>query len=312
MLADFTWSKTLDNVSEIFNTFGGGTTVAIPQNPFSPGAGEYGFSGLNFPYAFTMQITEQLPFFKEQHGFMGHVLGGWSLSGNYIWESGQNYSPLNIVFPLITNGPGGDYGPLGADFFDNGFLGPFNDGVAGARPFLANPGAPANTVAIYAGDACGIFGLPGICALPGTQLISLNNINAASVQQSFNPATYTPQTVTNQQVRFIANTGMAEQVFGTPFGNVPRNYLSDAPTNIANVSFLKNIKLGERASFEFHVTMENAFNHANFATVNPFVENAGNPTFGNAFAVPQLTGDSIPGSNLAASRRIYFGGTLRF
>jgi hypothetical protein len=154
--------------------------------------------------------------------------------------------------------------------------------------------------------------LPNVCSTPAQQLISLNNLNLASSSPTFNPSTYTPQTVTNSQVRYIANTGIAESVFGTPFGNVPRNYGTDAPLNYLNFSTTKLVKFNERASFEFRFTALNAFNHANFSTVVPNIEQAGNPNFGAGFGTPQLTGDTIPGSNLAASRRFYFGGTFRF
>jgi len=145
-------------------------------------------------------------------------------------------------------------------------------------------------------------------------LISLNNINQAqnNKQIAFDPTTYQPVPVTNQQVRYIANTGVAETVFGTPFGNAPRNVGRDAPLNFLNASVTKRIKFNERASFELRFTALNALNHANFATVDPNIESAGIGTFGGAFALPQLTGDSIPGSNLAASRRFYFGGVFRF
>ncbi len=294
MQAGYTYSKTTDNASEIFGTFGGGTTIAIPQNPFDPKTGEHGLSGLDFPNVFTLNMVEQLPFFKEQHGFMGHLLGGWQLSGDYIWASGQTYTPLEVALANATEA---------GDFFDNGFQANFNGGAGSARPFLGNPSAPANTVGIFCGDVLG----PAGCTAAGVnanQLISLNSLNGSGNVVS----------VSNQQVRFIANTGMSEALFGTPFGNVPRNYLRDAPSNIVNFSVSKRLKLGERASFTFRATMDNAFNHPNFATVNPFVENAGNPPtqFGNVFATPQLTGDSLPGSNLAASRRIYFGGIISF
>lgn len=309
MTASYTYSKTLDNSGEIFNTFGAGNTTALSQNPFNTSGGEYSLSGLDFPNNFSVQLTEQLPFFKAQHGFLGHVLGGWSGAINYIYASGQNYTPFHLFFADLTNQLNG------ADPFDTAFEPAFNNGVGNARPFLANPNAPSNTVGIYQGDACnlaslGLFQGVGCTGGPATQLLSLNALNAKA------PAA---QVVTNQQVRFIANTAVAEQVFGTPYGNVPRNYLRDAPSNIGNVSIYKNIKLGEHVSFEFHATMLNAFNHSNFAGVVPFVENAGNFQLGNGFAQPNLDIDQangltneIPGQTLNATRRIYFGGTIKF
>jgi len=297
----FTYSKTLDNVSEIFGTGGAGTTTSLAQNPLNTGGAEYSRSGLNIPRQFTFTLVEELPFFKQQHGLIGHVLGGWGLTGSYVWESGQGYSPQDPFFASST---------AAGDFFDAGFNGNFNGGQAAARPFLGSMSAPANSVGIYAGDACTLNGLgllpSNACTTaPANQLISLNDINngvpAANVH-----------TVTKSQVRYIANTGMAETVFGTPFGNAPRNIGTDAPLNYLNMGVTKTIKFNERASFQLRFTALNALNHANFATVNPNVEQAGNPNFGAGFGLPNLTGDSIPGSNLAASRRFYFGGVFRF
>jgi hypothetical protein len=295
--AGYTFSKTLDNVSEIFGTGGAGTTTSLAQNPLNTSGAEYSFSGLDIPNIFTMSIVEQLPFFKEQHGFVGHVLGGWSMSGSYVWESGQAFTPVNAFLASPINAGGTANG----DFFDNNFLSQF--GSATARPFLGSNSAPVDSVGIFAGDACSEFGAG--CSLPTTQLISLNAINNPG-----NPGQAV--TVTNNQVRYIANTGIAQTVFGTPFGNAPRNIGRDAPLNFLNASVTKLVKFNERASFELRFSALNALNHANFATVDPNIESAGTGNFGGAFAIPQLTGDSIPGSNLAASRRFYFGGIFRF
>jgi hypothetical protein len=292
--AGYTFSKTLDNVSEIFSTGGAGSTTSLAQNPFNISGAEYALSGLDIPHTFTVTMVEDLPIFKGQHGFTGHVLGGWSLSGSYVWESGQPFTPIDSLFANpVSRG-----GTANGDFFDSGFLGQF--GSSTARPFLGSSSAPVDSVGIFAGDACTETGIG--CSVGPNQLISLNSINSSGQVV----------TVTNNQVRYIANTGIAETVFGTPFGNVPRNIGRDAPLNFLNASVTKMVKFNERASFEFRFTALNALNHANFASVDPNLENAGNGIFGSAFALPQFTGDSIPGSNLAASRRFYFGGIFRF
>jgi len=297
----FTYSKTLDNVSEIFGTGGGGTTTSLSQNPLNTGSAEYSFSGLNIPRQFTVTLVEELPFFKEQHGVVGHVLGGWSLTGSYVYNSGQGYTPLQVNFAS---------GTAAGDFYDSGFNNNFNNGQAPARPFMGSFSAPADSVGMYAKDACGLFG--AACGLAANQLINFNNLNLAATNPAFNGATYTPVQVTNQQVRYIANTSEAQTIFGTPFGNAPRNIGTDAPLNYVNFSTTKRIKFNERASFEIRFTALNALNHANFATIDPLIETAGLGVFGNSFGRPNLTGDSIPGSNLAASRRFYVGGVFRF
>jgi len=300
----YTYAKTLDNVSEIFATGLAGNTVAFPQNPISPDRGEYAHSGLDYPHTFSVLVAEQLPFYKDQHGLAGHILGGWVLSGNYFLESGQRYTPSQISEIAALTAAG--------NFYDSAFLGAFV-GTDIARPFLGNLSAPATAVGIFGGDACALFGVTGtepICS-PAVvrQLLSVNAINA-------NGPGGAPVAVTNNQVRFIVNGGTAQTIFGTPFGNTPRNPVQDAIANIANVSVSKRMKLSERASFELRASFVNVLNHANFASIDPFIEDAGvtpkAPFVG--FGDPTVS-DDVPGTinfPVSASRRVVFGGTIRF
>src|ERR1700756_1458529 len=100
---NYTWSKTTDNVSEIFGTFGGGGTYAFAQNPLNYKGAEHGISGLDFPNTWTVSFNETLPFFKSQRGLVGHMFGGWSLAGSYILQSGQAYTPEQIYASSSTS-----------------------------------------------------------------------------------------------------------------------------------------------------------------------------------------------------------------
>src|SRR5258708_25561420 len=100
---------------------------------------------------------------------------------------------------------------------------------------------------------------------------TLINVNAlqqlvakAGSDPSINLNTFVPTGVANNTVRFIVNGFTAQKIFGTPFGNAPRNINTDAITNTANLSVFKRVKINERASFEFHATLLNVLNHANF------------------------------------------------
>ena len=126
-----------------------------------------------------------------------------------------------------------------------------------------------------------------------------------------NPVSCATVPIDKSQVRYIINGFAASQVFGTPFGNAARNLSQDAITNSMNFSAFKRVKLGERASFEFRMSMLNALNHQNFSSVDAFLEDAGQHTGGTGFGDPSLTNSTFPGSN-GATRRITFGGTLRF
>jgi hypothetical protein len=326
----YTWAKTLDNASEIFSTAAAGNSIAFAQNPLNVKKGEYGFSGLDYPGTWTLLFTEQLPFFKDQKGFLGHTLGGWALSANYILQSGQRYTPSQVFAANFTNTFPTEFGgvnpnchfpgPCPFDFFDSGFIG----GVAGfdtARPFVGNPNAPASSVGIFAQDACLLFSASGggpLCDPANAQvLVSLNALGSTLFTVMPAPGVVAKQNcetsgavdcpfvkVTKNDVRYILNTFTAEQLFGTPYGNSARNVGQDALTNVVNFAILKKFKLSERTSFEFRATMLNAFNHTNFTSVDPFLEDAGLSQLGTGFGDPSLTG--------SVTRRIIFRGQFNF
>ena len=70
----YTFSKNLDNVSEIFATGTAGNTLFAAQNPFQTGGAERSISGLDIPNVWTVQFTEQLPFFKADRQDRQHEL----------------------------------------------------------------------------------------------------------------------------------------------------------------------------------------------------------------------------------------------
>jgi hypothetical protein len=265
--SSYTWSKDTDNASEIFGTFGAGNSSAFSQNPLNFTSGENGLSGLDFPQSWTLSFTEAIPFFRQQEGITGHFLGGWILTGNYILQSGQTYTPIQFFSSTFSGGVGQD------TTFDNAFDGGLFET---SRPFLSNQSAPASQVGIFAADACNLDGVG--CLLPANTLISANDVNSS---QAANP-------VTNKQVRFIVNGGEAQSIFGTPFGNAGRNSLRDFHTNSGNFSLIKRFKISERAHFDFRTDFINVFNHRNYSSVDPFIEDAGLSSIETGFAQPNL------------------------
>jgi len=298
--AGYTWSKTLDNVSEIFATGTAGNTTFAAQNPFQTNGAEYATSGLSIPNSFTVLMIEQVPFFKSQKGLVGHVLGGWTISADYLLASGQGYTPLQNNGEALNS-------PFG-NVYDSAYVSAFV-GTDIARPFYGNINAPLNTVGAYAHEACASVALACsagptgtaalVAALPANQLVSINALNAGNIVL-----------VTNNDVRYIMNTRTAQTIFGTPFGNVPRNAARDAISNLVNTTVYKNIKLGERANFTMNVTLNNAFNHFNFTSIIPNLESAGVSgragfsSFGNDFATPSATA--------ANGRSVWIGGKVTF
>lgn len=272
--AAYTFSKTTDNVSEIYSTSTAGNTSAYAQNPFDTSKGEHALSGLDFPHRFTLTFSEMLPFFKNRSGFLGKVAGGWGVSATYTLASGQPYTPMQYC--LAYSGCGGGFAP------DPSFTASYAGFYDNLRPFWGSPSAPPTAVGIYAGDACNYLGV-GCSGISPTQLISMNAANA----------TGTVQTVSNNQIRYIVNAQYAQTVFGTPFGNVPRNAGRDFWTNSANAMIFKNTKIRERLTAEFNVSLDNVFNHPNYSSVDSWIDDAGFQGEGNGFGDPTLTSGGI-------------------
>lgn len=236
----YTFSKTIDDASEIFAF--GDIQSANAQNPFCINKCERSLSALDRPHAFSANFIYDVPFFKKQEGIIGHVLGGWQLNGTYVLTSGSAFTPGQS---------------------SNGTLGLGNTYLtSGDRPFVSNAAADPRTVAINAVDARWLFTTAPLPAAPpaGSNVgpgdgvfYSLNAINATG--------TFTP--VTLDQVHFVFNGPGAARFFGSPFGSSPRNSLRGPVLNQMNLSLFKNIKIGERVTFQMRGEMFNALNHPN-------------------------------------------------
>jgi Carboxypeptidase regulatory-like domain len=290
--ANYTWSKTTDNASEIFGTFAGGGTVAFSQDPFNYTTAEHGLSGLDFPQTGAISFYEAIPFLRSQEGIIGHAFGGWSISGSYLLQSGQPYTPQEFEFAYLLS-------PY--DVSDQQFLGEFNSGSDTARPFLSNVKAPPTAIGIYAGDACALYGDTVSCGAAPNSLVNFTSLNGTG--------STTP--VTANQVHYILNTYQAQVANGTPFGNAGRNSLRDYKTNTANLTIGKTSNWGDRVRLYWHMSAVNVFNHPNYATIDPFMEDAGlvGPTTGFANPYVQNSSGTVTG---VANRTIRFGFKVSF
>jgi outer membrane receptor protein involved in Fe transport len=81
---NYTWSHALTN---------GGNDAFTPQNNNDLRA-EYGPADFDRRHIFTANFVYEFPWLKAQKGFVGHLLGGWEMSGIITANSGLYLTPL--------------------------------------------------------------------------------------------------------------------------------------------------------------------------------------------------------------------------
>ena len=254
----YTWSKALDNASEVF-TF---QEASATQHPFNHNSLEKSFSGFDRRHAFSMNFIWDVPLFKEQKGLVGNLIGGWQLNGTYFLANGLRFTPSQFF----------NFAGLGAtrSYDDPTWAGGFL-GQDILRPFYGNPKAPRQTVAISQVDAALIFGIPAVDINGFWDFNALNGPDGSLVA------------VTKDQVRYIFNGPGAARIFNNPFGDVPRGSEIGRKLNNLNLGIFKNFRIKEHWRLRFSVDMFNALNHPNpgvgfiaqGAIPDRFVEDAG-------------------------------------
>ena len=81
--ANLTYSHELGSINggQAFN----GTS---PTNSWDPAHSDYTTGGFDHRFIFNMLGAYALPFGKGQHGFVGHVIGGWTIAPILTWQTG--------------------------------------------------------------------------------------------------------------------------------------------------------------------------------------------------------------------------------
>ena len=223
----YTWSKAIDNVSEVFAVTTGGISNPAPQNPFDPNLAERAVASQSFPHVFTAYWIYEFPWMRSQQGALGHILGGWSWSGTYRYQSGAPLTP----YQNTTNAA-----------CDTGWNTTFV-GQDSCRPILSNPNAPLTAAGRY---------------LNATQLVNNTTcISAASVGTAACPL------VTPADLHFIVNNAFADAALcaGNPFAcTTSRNILRAQDQNQIDLSVAKTIRMTERIKMNLRI---DGFNVAN-------------------------------------------------
>jgi outer membrane receptor protein involved in Fe transport len=140
----YTYSRTIDNTSEILPTGAGGNTLEFAQNPLNTNTAERGVSGISYPNVFAFGFVYQVPQLVHSNNLLSKVANGYSVNTIYGYNSGQPFTPYEFLQPNPTNPNTAVGGTYCDDLFNEFVL-----GVTSCRPILTNSSAK-NSPSSYA------------------------------------------------------------------------------------------------------------------------------------------------------------------
>lgn len=271
----YTYSRTIDNASEVFGTLAGGSTVAFAQNPFDTNLGERGVSGISIPHVLSASFNYDLPIFAHQNGLFGKLLGGYHFSGIWSYDTGQPVTPFQYgIYDYYQKYYG--YYPGTQSYCDINFASSFNSTVSTCRPVLSNKKAPANSVGIYVNnenaDAVGIAS--GYYTL-GSFLDYENG------DTDGNGDYIEPVATTADSVRWLYNNTDLADLLGNPFPGSGRGLLRANKWNNVDATVSKDTKIKEHYTLELMFSAYNVLNHRLLGTPDPEIDDVlyGSETF---------------------------------
>jgi hypothetical protein len=241
----YTWSKLIDNNSEIFASTGiQNSSTSIIPHILGGERNERAVSLFDRTHRAVFTYVYPLPFLRDQRGFAGRLFGGWEISGVTQFESGV---PFTVANGEDSNGVGGNNDR--PDFNPNG-----RPGVR-AKPNIAtaaNPG-PAGTA---------------IGAVFYTNPDDLSRPNPVAGRPPLE-AFIDPSTA--RYIGLLANTGRT--------GTLGRNTERTKGINNFDFNLAKRVRLTETTNFEFRAEFFNVFNHPQYGSVSasPFAPTASGP-----------------------------------
>lgn len=215
--AAYTWDK---NLTDVF--FGPSANI---NNALCMMC-QYGRASFDRPQRFVLNYSYDLPFAKSQQGFVGHVLGGWNVSGIMIAQSGD---PLTFI---SSNNAGAAYGTNTTSYLTGVATAEYCSGFGNGN--IKTSGSIVSKLGTSPANGNGYFNRAGFCPAP---LVPFGDPG--------NPALGIP-----------AATGFGNSGVGVVLGPGQFNW---------DISLLKNNKITERVNLQFRADFYNAFNHPQFA-----------------------------------------------
>lgn len=275
--ASYTYSRAIDNVSEIFSTGGGGTTNAFAQDALNTNLGERGVSGNSYPSVWGIQMEYTTPWFTNQAGILGRALGGFFMNAFYQYNGGQPFTPTQGFTPgspFLPTMTSAEAALATTNFCDTNFAATFV-GISQCRPILANKAAPMNSVGI--------------------------NVNGTYYNYS------TGATGSRDSFHWLWNNEYEAIALGNPFPGVGRNTLRGDPFSNLDLTVGKRIKVTERVNMLLQAAAFNVMNRAYYGTPDNNLEDSDLTQYGlpNTFLTNYFAGGN---QGSAAAGGAYFQG----
>ncbi|HEY1992852.1 MAG TPA: adenylyl cyclase, partial [Edaphobacter sp.] len=218
--ANYTWSRALTNAINDYST--------APQNVYNIN-GDYGRAVYDRTNILTFDGVYELPWYRDQKGVAGHLIGGWELTGLYTINSGL---PLTVT---LSSAGGTICYACTTTATQTSVLGLPNGGVANDSAGL------------------GIMNSPDPASLRPNQVMNPNNGYGQQIHTRLNWF-YRPA--------FVSPTAAAVQV-----GNEKRGAINGPGYNRLDMGVFRNFKIHEGITFQLRGEAFNLANHTNFQAV---------------------------------------------
>jgi len=237
---NFTWARTLTNSPADYSGF--------VQDIYNPN-GDYGRASVDRNLILAIDGVYELPWYRDQKGLVGHLVGGWEISGIYSAASGLPFTvSASGGSPVVYNTPAGP-----------------------VQAFASNPTNVAN-------DNAGLGVLGNTNA--GLRINQVSNpntsYNGVVLRQTKNP---------QQTSKPSFNTAAFEAQ--DPNSNVPgtakRGSINGPGYQTMNAGVFRNFRIYEQFKMQFRAE---AFNIANHTNVNTFQASSASAFFGT---IPSAT-----------------------
>jgi len=151
--SNFTWGRALGTGSVTQSS----SSITVP-NPYDFNNFEtYGVQPFDVKFTYSLLMLYQPPVFKTQQGFLGHILGGWSLAPLFVARSGQ---PMRVSVGQNAQAFGEIYSGQSANYEEAAGAAPFTGGSSpnyGVQTAGQCAGSSGNTGANIFTNPCAVY-----------------------------------------------------------------------------------------------------------------------------------------------------------